>query len=111
MAMTLPPSEGDTGFIGRIPVRNLWLLMLYTSDLYRRLPPDERRDVESNPDEIADLVAEILTENVERRLRQNLTFGYRPREAVLRRVRGRIDVLLLTTGCWTVAWWPAALTN
>ena len=23
------------GFIGRIPVRNLWLLMLYASDLFR----------------------------------------------------------------------------
>jgi len=24
MAMTLAQSEGNTGFIGRIPVRNLW---------------------------------------------------------------------------------------
>ena len=25
------------GFVGRIPVRNLWLLMLYASDLFRDL--------------------------------------------------------------------------
>lgn len=28
------PASAD-GFIGRIPVRNLWLLMLYASDLFR----------------------------------------------------------------------------
>ena len=28
-------SPSTEGFIGRIPVRNLWLLMLYASDLFR----------------------------------------------------------------------------
>ena len=82
----------DVGHIGRIPVRNLWLLMLYASELFRH------RDrgkvvVEKNPDDIPDLVAEILTWLVERRLRRNLSFGYQPREAVLGRVRGRINLL------------------
>ena len=27
------------GFVGRIPVRNLWLLMLYASDLFRLAAP------------------------------------------------------------------------
>ncbi|HRW60300.1 MAG TPA: 5-methylcytosine-specific restriction endonuclease system specificity protein McrC [Defluviicoccus sp.] len=80
------------GFIGRIPVRNIWLLMLYASDLLRTA---ERAlvDVERNPDEIADLVAELLAQAVEERQRRQLSLGYRPRSADLSRVRGRIDVL------------------
>ncbi|MEQ1830224.1 MAG: 5-methylcytosine-specific restriction endonuclease system specificity protein McrC [Pirellula sp.] len=80
------------GYIGRIPVRNLWLLMLYASDLFR-----ERGmgmvGLEDSPDELPDLVAEILSRAVETRQRRHLSFGYRSRNAELNRVRGRIDVL------------------
>ena len=78
--------------IGRIPMRNLWLLMLYASNLFRDL---ERAKVavEDNPDDIPDLVAEMLCRKVERRIRRNLSYGYQYREAVLGRVRGRIDLL------------------
>ena len=48
---------------------------------------------EDNPDEIPDLVAEILTRAVERRLRRNLSSEFDQRKADLTRVRGRIDVL------------------
>jgi 5-methylcytosine-specific restriction enzyme subunit McrC len=91
------------GHVGRIPVRNLWLLMLYASDLFRQLHR-EKIAVEDNPDDIPDLVAEILAKIVDRRLMRNLTFGYQFKEAVLGRVRGRIDLLeterrqLLTRG-------------
>ncbi len=80
------------GYIGQIPVRNLWLLMLYSSDLFRDL---ERAKVavEDNPDDIPDLVAEMLCHRVEHRIQRNLSYGYQSREAVLRRVRGRIDLL------------------
>jgi len=78
--------------IGRIPVRNLWLLMLYASNLFRHRD-SAKVSVEDNPDDIADLVAEILFREVDRRIRRNLTFGYQHREAVLGRVRGRIDLL------------------
>lgn len=81
------------GHIGRIPVRNLWLLMLYASDLYRQLATSEDRSAEDNPDRLPDLVAEILSHEVERRLRRNLSYGYRYRHEVLGRVRGRIDLL------------------
>ncbi|KQZ92791.1 restriction endonuclease [Mesorhizobium sp. Root157] len=80
------------GFIGRIPVRNIWLLMLYASDLFRKAGPT-RVDVERNPDEIADLVAELLAQAVDERQRRQLSLGYRTRSADLSRVRGRIDVL------------------
>ena len=85
-------ATGVAGFIGRIPVRNIWLLMLYASDL---LQTSELTliDVERNPDEIADLVARVLTQAVEERQRRQLSLGYQPRSADLSRVRGRIDVL------------------
>lgn len=86
-------STEEIGFIGRIPVRNVWLLMLYASRLLRYLDAEEKRAVEENPDNIPDMVAEILAREVERRMKRNLSFGYRRREAVLRRVRGRIDLL------------------
>lgn len=81
-----------TGHISGIPVRNLWLLMLYASDLFRQLGATNV-SIEENPDEIADLVAEVLAHVIERRLRRNLSLGYRSREAALSRVRGHIDVL------------------
>lgn len=86
-------STDEVGLIGRIPVRNVWLLMLYASRLLRYLDAEEKRAVEENPDDIPDMVAEILAREVERRMKRNLSFGYRRREAVLRRVRGRIDLL------------------
>ena len=79
--------------VGRIPVRNLWLLMLYASRLYQELPASRRFAAEENPHEIPDLVAEILTRAVERRLRRNLSSEFHRREADLTRVRGHIDVL------------------
>ena len=82
-----------TATVGRIPVRNLWLLMLYASRLYRALPTERRFAAENNPDEIPDLVAEILTRAVERRLRRNLSSEFNRREDDLTRVRGRIDSL------------------
>lgn len=90
------PVAGDNsaaeGRIGRIPVRNLWLLMLYASDLFRTSVIG-KVGLEDNPDELPDLIAEILAHAVEKRLRGHLSSGYRPRYAVLNRVRGRIDSL------------------
>ena len=79
--------------IGTIPVRNIWLLMLYASRLYRELPSRRRYGVEENPDELPNLVAEILTGAVQRRIRRNLTFEFHRSRADLTRVRGRIDAL------------------
>lgn len=80
------------GYIGRIPVRNLWLLMLYASDLFRTRGIGNV-GLEDSPDDLPDLVAEILAHAVEVRQRRRLNFGYRTREAIVNRVRGRIDVL------------------
>ena len=80
------------GRIGRIPVRNLWLLMLYASKLFRDLD-QAKIAVEDNPDDIPDLVAEMLCRQVERRIQRNLSYGYQSQAIALRRVRGRIDLL------------------
>lgn len=80
------------GFIGRIPVRNLWLLMLYASDLFRTCGIG-KVGLEDSPDDLPDLIAEILAHAVEVRQRRRLSLGYRSRDAVINRVRGRIDVL------------------
>ncbi len=88
----------EASLIDRIPVRNVWLLMLYASRLLRYLDTKDRRAVEESPDDIPDLVAEILTREVSRRIKRNLSFGYWRREAVLRRVRGRIDLLRTERG-------------
>ena len=90
----IPTSDTATvGYIGRIPVRNIWLLLLYASQLYRELSEARRVQLEDATDDIPDLVAELLANAVERRLRRSLTFGHQRREADLNRLRGRIDLL------------------
>lgn len=91
-----PARERDTvQLIGRIPVRNLYLLMLYASELYRERGRNWS-NLEDNPDDIPDLVGEILCSCVERRLRRALNCGYRTFREPLTRVRGRIDFLQTT---------------
>jgi len=84
--------DGGCGYVGRIPVRNLWLLMLYASDLFR-MRGLGRWACEDSPEELPDLVAEILAHAVKKRQRRLLSLGYRRRKAIINRVRGRIDVL------------------
>ena len=78
--------------VGRIPVRNLWLLMLYASDLVR-LSGEAWIKLEEDPEQLPDLVAKLLCRVVEQRLRRNLSSGYAQKNEILRRVRGRIDLL------------------
>jgi len=68
------------------------MMLANGSDLFRQIGKGKVA-IEDNPDDIPDLVAELLTHVVERRLVRNLSFGYQHREAVLGRVRGRIDLL------------------
>ena len=74
-----------------IPIRNVWLLLVYASKLARFRDRFDA-DLESSPD-LPSLLARLLAFVVERRLRRNLSRAYQPRSAVLTRVRGRIDVL------------------
>lgn len=98
-----PPAADDSspGYIGRIPVRNLWLLVLYASDEYRsqRMGPGtwDRDDAE-----LPDLLGRMLTQAVEERLRRPLTRGYTRTTGPVRKVRGRIDAWQTERG----AYWP-----
>lgn len=78
-----------------IPLRNIWLLFLYAADMVRF-----REQLESEVEEardLPDLLARLLTQVVEERLKRNLSRGYRPRSQTLSRVRGRIDMLQTTS--------------
>ena len=92
-----PHSISDIG-ADKVPIRNIWLLILYASDLYRHTRDERIASIEENPDDIADLVAEILAGSVERRIRRNMSFAYQSREAVLSRLRGRVDLLRTERG-------------
>lgn len=88
-------SEGQ-----RIAVRNIWLLYLYATDLYRALGPAERIRAEESPEDADVLVARILCREVRARLRAGLTVGYLPRHAALSAIRDRIDFLATWRGSY-----------
>ncbi len=66
--------------------------MLYASDLTRVRGAFDAI-VEQDIKDIPELIARLLTDAVERRLRRNFTRGYCHREKALTRVRGRINIL------------------
>lgn len=79
-----------------IPVRSLWVLLVYAEKLMEfkeclNLSIDEST-------ELPDVLARLLTIVVRRRLRQNLSRTFHPKNAVLSRVRGRIDLLKTFSG-------------
>ena len=78
-----------------IPVKNLWLLLLYAFHKLedKRLAPNKNMRWENPPEEICVLAAKLLVHEVEKRLRRQLNRDYTPTEAVLSRLRGRIDLL------------------
>ncbi len=76
----------------RIPVRNLWLLMLYACECKlgaRKLDAA----FEESPEDIPELAAEVLTELTAKRLQRSLYLHYQAKKAQLSRLRGRIDLL------------------
>ena len=90
------PSVGAWRSHVGIPIRNLWLLLMYAADL-----ASFGRRFDGLADESADLpelMARLLAWVVERRLRQNLSRTYEPKTATLHRVRGRIDWLRTEAG-------------
>ena len=82
--------NADSLLLDKIPVENVWLLFLYAFDL-AQFRDHFKGEVNASQDYKA-LIARLLCHVTEKRLRRNLSFGYRHREDVLRRVRGRIDV-------------------
>jgi len=79
----------------RIPVRSLWFLLIYASELLAQLRTKDREAILAGErdNDLLDAIAEVLVGEVEIRLRRQMTLHYRTREADLTRVRGRIDHL------------------
>lgn len=72
-------------------MRNLWVLLVHAADLAGLLDQvDAGIDEEA---ELPEVLARLLAEAVERRLRRGLSRGYDGREATLPKVRGRINWL------------------
>ena len=66
--------------------------MLYASDLGEP-KNNSLLSSEDLPEDIPDLIGEILSKTVENRLRRQLTYSFEEKNAVLNRVRGRINHL------------------
>lgn len=82
-----------------IPIRSLWLLLIYSSDMLDQLRSSERESLLAGHHD-ADLIgalAEVLVSEVESRIRKQLTFHYHRTSADLTRVRGRINHLRTVT--------------
>jgi 5-methylcytosine-specific restriction enzyme subunit McrC len=90
------PQSSHLRLVGRVPVRNIWLLFLYASNL-ARFHGQFDAAVEESPN-FPSLIARLLCYAVDRRLRRNLSRGYQQDQAVLARVRGRIDVMKTFSG-------------
>jgi len=83
-----------------IVIQNIWLLMLYASDLFQRINyASQQTQKEVAPDKLPDIIAEILVKFVRERLMCGLTRNSLPKQEDLPRVRGRIDILRTEGHC------------
>lgn len=82
-----------------IPVRSLWLLLIYASDMLDQLRSSERESLlaDHHDADLIGAIAEVLVSEVESRIRKQLTFHYHRTSSDLTRVRGRIDHLRTVT--------------
>lgn len=82
-----------------IPIRSLWLLLIYSSDMLAQLQSSDRESLlAGNHDaDLIGAIAEVLVNEVENRIRKQLTFHYHRTSRDLTRVRGRIDHLRTVT--------------
>lgn len=86
--------DGTAWSNAKIPIRNVWLLQLYASALYTDDVRNSRwSSVEDQPDDIPDMLAELLAHEAERRMRRRASVAFKVEHAQLSRVRGKIRVL------------------
>ena len=81
----------------QIPIRNVWLLQLFASDLYQSAGA-QLADAEANPEQLPQLVATMLADEVAQRLHTGLTVGFTRTTRAVTRVRGRINALPTVRG-------------
>ncbi len=73
-----------------IPIRNLWFLLAYASDLLPDLMNDQK-SIDDFSENLLDLVARLLLEETEIRVRRSLSVDYEERSGELSRLRGRVS--------------------
>ncbi len=86
-----PEADGDTGSASPsgIPIRNIWHMLLYAWGEAGALER-WRREAETAPS-LDVLLATVLAQLVEQRLRVGLARGYQPEARAVAGIRGRID--------------------
>ena len=65
----------------QIPIQNIWWMMLYASDL-GEAKNKSLLSIEDLPEDIPDLIGEILSKTVENRLRRQLTYSFQEKDFV-----------------------------
>ena len=78
--------------VAKIPIKNIWLLLLYASNLYRSLGKQQRIQLENNSEDLIKLAAKLYCDVTEKLMR-SLSCGYIQQTQILNRVRGKIDIL------------------
>ena len=75
-----------------IPIKNVWLLILYASEVYKT--SEERFfNVEENPDDLYTIILELLCDQFQKNIVKGLSSNYVTRSENLTRVRGSINFL------------------
>lgn len=75
-----------------IPIRNIWLLILYASEVYKTSEA-HFADIEENPDDLYGIILELLCKQLDQSISKGLSRGYIQKNENLTRVRGSIDFL------------------
>ena len=98
--LAVEPTTSKDANRDEIPIKNIWWLLLFASELFKARDDSAKRfGIEDNHKDIPDLVAEILTRAVKRRLLHNLSVDLERKQADLTRVRGRIDHIRTKRHC------------
>lgn len=90
MTTALELDPGGTVSRSGIPIRNIWYLMAYASNITTKLSA-ELRSSEEFLDDLPDLVARLLLKETRLRIWGNLTVGYRQKRDELSRLRGSVS--------------------
>ena len=87
----------STNTVNSIPIRNVWLLILFASKLYRHydeLPIQYRSgSIEDGIEDVVSFAANLLVNATERRFRRELNHQFERKTSEIARVRGKIDTL------------------
>ncbi|MDQ8953747.1 hypothetical protein RFH42_12345 [Acinetobacter rudis] len=79
-----------------IPIKNVWLLILYASEVYKT-SKESFSNVEDNLDDLYTVILELLCDQFDKNITKGLSSNYVSRNKNLTRVRGSINFLVTET--------------